>query len=127
MPNRWLFKTEPTDYSFAQLQKDGRTQWTGVKNPLALIHLRKVRRGDEILIYHTGKEKSIVGIARAAADAQGDAVEIVPLRSLPRPISLATIRAHPKFKAFELVRISRLAVMPVSDAHGKELSRLAGE
>jgi len=91
MPS-WLFKTEPSDYSFEQLSKDGRTNWTGVKNALALIHLRKVRRGDEILIYHTGTVKSIVGIARAVTDAQGDSVEIAPVRALRRAVPLAEIR-----------------------------------
>jgi len=67
---RWLFKTEPSDYSFARLQKEGRTAWTGVKNPLALKHLRQVKKGDEVAIYHTGNEKAVVGIARAAADAR---------------------------------------------------------
>ena len=115
MPS-WLFKTEPSDYSFEQLSKDGRTNWTGVKNALALIHLRKVRRGDEILIYHTGTVKSIVGIARAVTDAQGDSVEIAPVRALRHPISLAEIRSNPRFKGFDLLRISRLAVLPVSKA-----------
>jgi len=126
MPS-WLFKTEPSDYSFEQLSKDGRTNWTGVKNALALIHLRKVRRGDEILIYHTGTVKSIVGIARAVTDAQGDSVEIAPVRALRRAVPLAEIRSNPRFKDFDLIRISRLAVLPVSDDYWKELLQRGSE
>lgn len=115
--NRWLFKTEPGDYSFERLQKEGRTVWNGVKNALALKHLRAVKRGDEILIYHTGDVKSVVGIARASADAKGDSVEIVPVKPLARPVSLSEIKSSAKFRDFALVKISRLSVMPVSAVH----------
>ena len=109
---KWLFKTEPTDYSFERLLKDKKTLWTGVKNALALQHLRKVKKGDEIAVYHTGSEKSVVGIARATADAKGDAVQIAPVRAVT-PLPLAAIKADPRFKDFGLVRIGRLSVMPV--------------
>lgn len=127
MRNRWLFKTEPSEYSFERLQKEKRTSWTGVKNPLALSYLRKVRKEDEIFIYHTGTIKSIVGIARAVADARSNAVEIAPIRSLKNPVSLASIRHHPGFAGFDLVRLPRLSVMPVSDVPWKKILSLAGE
>ena len=112
---KWLFKTEPSDYSFERLQKEGRTTWTGVKNPLALKHLRGVKRGDEIAIYHTGAVKSVVGIAKALGDAQADAVDLAPLKSVA-PVTLASVKADPRFKEFPLVRMGRLSVMPVPAA-----------
>ena len=111
---KWLFKTEPTDYSFHRLRKDGKTLWTGVKNALALKHLRQVRKDDEIAIYHTGSEKSVIGVARAVADAKGDAVIIAPVKPVP-PVSLASIKANPSFKNFPLVKMGRLSVMPVPE------------
>ena len=111
---KWLFKTEPSDYSFERLVKDKKTVWTGVKNALALQHLRKVKKGDEIAIYHTGGEKSVVGIARAVADAKGDAVVIAPVKPVD-PVALHAIKADPRFKDFPLVTFGRLSVMPVPD------------
>lgn len=111
---KWLFKTEPSDYSFDRLVKDRRTNWTGVKNALALKHLRQVKKGDEIAIYHTGGEKSVVGVARAASGAMGDAVDIVPVKKVA-PLTLAAIKADPRFKEFALVRMGRLSVMPVPE------------
>ncbi len=119
--NRWLFKAEPSDYSFDDLQKDGRTTWEGVRNALALIHLRKVKKGDEIAIYHTGQAKAVVGIARAVADARGDRVDIASIRAVT-PVPLAAIKSNPRFRNFELLRISRLSVMPVPDGLWKELT-----
>jgi predicted RNA-binding protein with PUA-like domain len=125
MPSNWLFKTEPGDYSFDDLVRDGATRWEGVRNALALIHLRKVRKGDAVMIYHTGGVKSVVGLARAAADAEADSVEISPDRPLPRPVAMADIRKNPKLKMLELVRNSRLSVMPVSGPHWRELIRMS--
>src|SRR6476661_7894091 len=94
----WLFKEEPSNYSFDALVKDKRTVWSGVKNPLAQKHLRSVKKGDAIFYYHTGDEKAVVGIARAASDAYPDpadksgrlyAVDVVPVKKLPRPVTLA--------------------------------------
>lgn len=110
--NRWLFKTEPSQYSFERLVKEGRTVWDGVANALALRHLRQVRKGDEIAIYHTGAVKAVVGVAKAVADAKGDAVAIAPVQSID-PVGLASIKADPRFKDFALVRMGRLSVMPV--------------
>jgi len=111
---KWLFKTEPSDYSFEKLVKEKKTTWTGVRNALALQHLRKVKKGDEIAIYHTGGEKSVVGVARATADAKGDAVQIAPVKAVA-PVSLAVIKADPRFKEFPLVTFGRLSVIPVPD------------
>ncbi len=120
---KWLFKTEPTDYSFHRLRRDGKTLWTGVKNALALKHLRQVKKGDLVAIYHTGSEKSVVGIAKAVGDAKGDAVQIAPVRPV-LPVSLAAIKADRRFKEFALVRMGRLSVMPVPEELWKPLTGL---
>src|SRR6476659_9374334 len=121
----WLFKEEPTHYGFDELVKDKKTTWSGVKNPLAQKHLRSVRKGDRIFYYHTGAEKAVVGICKALGDAYADAgdkagkasvVDVAPVQKLTRPVTLAEIKADSSFKDFPLVRISRLSVMPVSDA-----------
>ena len=120
----WLFKEEPTHYGYDSLVKDKSTVWSGVKNPLAQKHLRSVKKGDRIFYYHTGDEKSVVGIARALGDAYADpndktgkqsVVDVAPVKKLPQPVTLASIKADAAFKTFPLVRISRLSVMPVSD------------
>jgi len=130
----WLFKEEPAHYSFDALSRDGRTLWSGVKNPLAQKHLRSVRRGDRVFYYHTGGEKAIVGIARAVEDARSDpedktgkraAVEIEPVEKLPRAVTLGEIKGMKMFADFALVRISRLSVMPVGDLEWKAILRLA--
>jgi predicted RNA-binding protein with PUA-like domain len=125
MAQRWLFKTEPSDYSYADLVSDKRTEWDGVKNALARIHLRKVRKGDEILIYHTGKEKSAVGIAKAVTDPNDDLFDIVPVKPLQNPVPLSVVKAQKNLKDFDLVRLPRLSVMPVSASQWKEILRLA--
>ena len=121
---KWLFKTEPSAYSFQQLQKDGRTVWDGVKNNLALKNLKGIKKGDQILIYHTGDEKAAVGAARALSDAYPDpskkdpkllVVEIEAGEALPRPVTLAEMKANGKLKSFDLVRLPRLSIMPVSE------------
>ena len=131
----WLFKEEPTHYSYDDLVRDGKTSWSGVKNPLAQKHLRSVKKGDRIFYYHTGDEKSVVAIAKAVTDAYADpkdksfklaAVDIAPVGKLPRPVTLAEIKAKPVFKDFPLVRISRLSVMPVSDKEWSEIEKMAG-
>lgn len=131
----WLFKEEPTHYSFDDLVRDGKTSWSGVKNPLAQKHLRSVKKGDRVFYYHTGDEKSVVAIAKAAGDAYADpkdktgklaTVDIVPVKKLARPVTLAEIKAKAFFKDFPLVRISRLSVMPVSDREWAEIEKLAG-
>jgi predicted RNA-binding protein with PUA-like domain len=130
----WLFKEEPTHYSFDALVKDGRTQWSGVRNPLAQKHLGSVRRGDRILYYHTGDEKAIVGIARAAGNAYADpsdaagkaaVVDVTPVGKLARPVTLAELKADRRFADFPLTRIPRLSVMPVSDREWSDIDKLA--
>ena len=129
----WLFKEEPTHYSFDDLAKDKRTIWSGVKNPLAQKHLHAVRKGDRIFYYHTGDEKSVVGIAKALGDAYPDpddatgrqaVVDVAPVKKLPRGVRLAEIKADAAFKDFPLVRISRLSVMPVTDAEWTRIEKL---
>jgi predicted RNA-binding protein with PUA-like domain len=126
----WLFKEEPANYSYDDLVRDGRTEWTGVKNPLAQKHLRSVKKGARILFYHTGSEKAVVGIAKAAADAYPDpadkngklyAVEVVPVKKLKAPITLAAVKADKSFATFPLTRMPRLSVMPVSDDEWQRL------
>ena len=130
----FLFKEEPTHYGYDDLVRDGKTSWTGVKNPLAQKHLRSVKKGDRIFYYHTGDEKSVVGIAKAAGDAYPDpkdgsgklhAVDVVPVKKLARPVTLAEIKASAAFRDFPLVRISRLSVMPVSDREWDGIERMA--
>jgi predicted RNA-binding protein with PUA-like domain len=120
----WLFKEEPGNYSFDQLVQDGKTSWTGVRNPVAQKNLRSVRNGDRIFFYHTGSEKSVVGIAKAAADAYPDpadkdgklyAVDVAPVKKLKQPVTLASVKADKFFATFALTRVPRLSVMPVTD------------
>ena len=132
----FLVKEEPTHYNFDDFVKDGGATWTGVKNPLAQKHLRSIRKGDTVFYYHTGDEKAVVGIAKAAGDAYPDpkdktgkahVVDIVPVKRLTRPVTLKEIKADPFFKDFDLVRISRLSVMPVTDAQWARIEKLAGQ
>jgi len=130
----YLFKEEPTHYSFDDLVRDKKTSWTGVRNALAQKHLRSVRNGDRIFYYHTGDEKAVVGVMKAIGDAYPDpkdktgklyAVDVVPVEKLPRPVTLAEIKAKASFKDFPLVRISRLSVMPVSEKEWAEIEKMA--
>jgi predicted RNA-binding protein with PUA-like domain len=132
--NRWLFKEEPTHYSFDELKKDGGTSWTGVRNPLAQKHLRSVAKDDLIFYYHTGDEKAVVGVMKAAGNAYPDpddksgklhAVDVVPVRALKQPVTLAAIKADRRFADFALVRMSRLSVMPVTEAQWAAIEKMA--
>ena len=118
----WLFKEEPANYSYDDLARDGRTSWTGVRNPVAQRNLRNVKKGDKIFFYHTGDEKSVVGICRAAGNAYPDpadttgklyAVDVEPVKKLKTPVSLASVKSDRRFANFPLTRIPRLSVMPV--------------
>ena len=131
---QWLVKEEPEHYGFDQLEKDRTTVWAGVRNPLAQKHLRSIKRGDRIFYYHTGKEKSVVATAKAASDAYPDpadasgkmsVVDIVPEKKLPRPVTLAEIKSDKAFASFPLVRMSRLSVMPVTDAEWARIEKLS--
>ena len=130
----WLFKTEPGAYSYDRLAAERRTVWDGVKNPVARRHLAAVRRGDEVLIYHTGDEKAVVGVARAASDGYADpklrdpkaaVVDLVPLRRLARPVTLAELKARATFQKHALARQPRLSVMPLAAAEWREIERMS--
>jgi len=132
----WLFKEEPSNYSYDALVRDGKTTWTGVRNPLAQKHLRSVAKGDRIFFYHTGAEKSVVGIMKAASDAYPDpadttgklyAVDVVPVKKLAQPVTLAAIKADKAFVTFPLVRLSRLSVMPVDEQEWARIEKMSGE
>ena len=131
---QWLVKEEPEHYSYDQLVKERKTVWAGVKNPLAQKHLRSIRKGDRIFYYHTGKEKAIVAIAAAASDAYPDptdatqksfVVDVAPVSALRRPVTLAEIKADRAFSDFPLVRMSRLSVMPVTDAEWARIEKMS--
>jgi predicted RNA-binding protein with PUA-like domain len=129
----WLLKTEPSNYAYADLERDEKTIWDGVSNNLALKHLRKMRKGDRALIYHTGREKAVVGVAEVVSDPYPDpeqdnsrlaVVDVKPERKLGRAVPLSEIKADPELGNFELVRLPRLSVMPVAETVWKHL--LAG-
>ncbi len=130
----WLFKEEPTHYSYDDLARDRKTSWTGVRNPLAQKHLRGVQKGDRIFFYHTGDEKSVVGVAKALGAAYPDpadktgklhAVDVGPVKKLDSPVTLAAIKADKFFASFPLVRMSRLSVMPVNDDEWDRIEGMA--
>lgn len=130
----WLFKTEPDCYSYANLERDGKTIWDGVSNALAQKHLRAIKPGDRVFFYHTGKEKAIVGIMQVTAAPSPDpsdesgklvAVQVKPVRKLKRPVTLAEIKAEKAFADWELVRMSRLSVMPVSEERWKQIEEMS--
>jgi predicted RNA-binding protein with PUA-like domain len=122
----YLLKTEPTAYSFADLQRDGTTVWDGVSNPVALKHLRAMKPGDKLIVYHTGDEKSAVGTASVvsvdAHDPQNPAVTIKAGKAVAKPTSLAEIKANSLFIDSPLVRQGRLSVVPLTAAQYKALS-----
>jgi len=132
--SNWLLKTEPNDYSWPDLVSDRRAEWDGVRNAAALKNLRAAKLGDQVLVYHTGKERCAVGVAKvvraAYPDPGGDGerfvIDIAPVRPLARPVLLADMRANPKLEGFDLLRIGRLCVVPVSAAHWKEILRMSG-
>ena len=134
MANRWLFKTEPSVYSFQQLEKDKKTIWDGVANNLALKNLKDIKKGELILIYHTGDERQAVGVARALGGAYPDpgkkdpkalVVDIEAVKSLPRPVTLAEVKANKQLANFDLVRLGRLSIMKVSDEQWKAIEEMA--
>ena len=134
--NLWLFKTDPDTYSWKDLRSKKLEVWDGVANNLALKHLRSIKKGDQILIYHSGGDKAIMGIAKAASNPYSDSsqknsklavIDIAPDKELKRPVSLAEIKANAKLKSWELVRLSRLSVMPATQAEWSEVFRLSQE
>ena len=131
---KWLLKSDPDTYSFADLERDGQTRWDGVSNNLALKHLRSAHRGDQALIYHTGEERAVVGTAEITSDAYPDpkqndprlaVVDLKAGRRLARPVALDELKRQAALKDFALVRMPRLSVMPVNDAQWKLIMELA--
>ena len=134
MATGWLFKTEPSVYSYQQLEKDKKTMWDGVANNLALKNLKDIKKGDLIFIYHTGDEKQAVGIARALGGAYPDpgkkdpkllVVDIEAVKPLPKPVTLAEVKADKKLANFDLVRNSRLSIMKVTDEQWEIMEGMA--
>jgi predicted RNA-binding protein with PUA-like domain len=130
----WLFKEEPTHYSYDDLVRDGKTTWTGVRNPLAQKHLRSVAKGDRIFFYHTGDQKSVIGVMKATGAAYPDpadqtgklfAVDVAPVKKLKTPVTLASIKADKAFASFALVRMSRLSVMPVNEEEWARIEKMS--
>ena len=135
MPNYWIVKTEPSTYSFDDLARQKTAVWDGVKNNLALKHLRQMKPGDRVLVYHTGDEKAVVGVAEVASQPYPDPKQkdpklaVVDLKvgeRLPRPVPLAEIKGDRAFADLALVRIGRLSVMPASADQFKRILKLGG-
>lgn len=137
----FLLKTEPSEYGYADLSREGRCVWDGVANPAALGHVRSMRRGDWALIYHTGEQKRVVGVARVVSDPYGDAsepglngrgeiaapvIDLEPAGAAPRPLTLAAMRADARFEGFVLLKQARLSVMPVPAQVGRLIVGLTG-
>ncbi len=132
----WLVKSEPFKYSWDQLVKDKQTFWDGVRNYAARIHLRAMKKGDEVLFYHSNEGMEIVGIAKVAKEAYQDptteddawvVVDFKPVRKLKKPVSLVTIKADKRLSEMALVRLGRLSVQPVTDEEWKIVMEMAGE
>ena len=128
----WLMKSEPESYSWEQLVKDGATEWDGVRNPAARLHLRAMKVGDEAFFYHSGDQKAAVGIMRITREGAPDpkdanwvSVAVAPVRPLANPVTLKTIKADPRLANLEMIRQSRLSVSPVSDAEWAAILALA--
>lgn len=133
--SHWLVKSEPNSYAFADLVRDGRTVWDGVRNNAAALHLKAMKEGDEVLFYHSQEGKEIVGIARVvrtafpdASDASGRfvAVELAPVRALEKPVTLAAMKAESGLSDMQMLRQSRLSVSPVSADEWKTILKMAG-
>jgi len=132
--NHWILKTEASTYSFDDLQRAKRAVWDGVKNPLALKHIRSMQPGDAVLIYHTGDEKAVIGLARVTRAAYPDpkqkiaklvVVDLAAGARLPAPVPLSVIKTDPVFKDLALVRMPRLSVVPATAVQWKRLLQLS--
>jgi predicted RNA-binding protein with PUA-like domain len=128
----WLMKSEPESYSWADLVRDGGTEWDGVRNNAARLHLKAMKTGDEAFFYHSMSDKAVVGIMRITRAAQPDpknsdwvSVRVDPVRPLARPVTLAEIKAEPRLAKMELIRQSRLSVAPVRDEEWNVILELA--
>jgi predicted RNA-binding protein with PUA-like domain len=135
MANYWLLKSDPDEYGFDDLMKDGSAVWDGVTNNLALQNIRKMKKGDVVLVYHTGDEKALVGVATVTSNPYPDpkagnekivVIDLKPKKRVKRTVTLSEIKALPEFAEFQLVKLPRLSVMPVSQDEYKRLAQLAG-
>ena len=133
MKNFWLVKQEPSSYSWSDFVADGETSWTGVRNFAARKNLRKMQKGDEILFYHSGDEKAVVGIAKVVRTAYLDAtadegdwstVDLAPVRSVAKRVTLREIKSNSRLKGIPLIRQSRLSVMPLAEPEFREITRM---
>jgi predicted RNA-binding protein with PUA-like domain len=136
MKSFWLVKQEPSSYSWSDFVAEGETSWTGVRSFAARNNLRKMRKRDEVLFYHSGEEKAVVGIAKATRTAYPDStategdwstVDLAPVKPLRRPVRLREIRSNPRLKGIPLVRQSRLSVMPLTDQQFQEIVKMGGK
>jgi predicted RNA-binding protein with PUA-like domain len=130
----WLMKYEPASYSWNDLVRDGGTDWNGVRNNAARLHLRAMKAGDEAFLYHSMSDKAVVGIMRITGPGKPDGedgswvqVPVEPVRALRRPVTLADIKAEPKLARMELIRQSRLSVAPVRDEEWATVLEMAGK
>ena len=133
MKSFWLVKSEPSTYSWQDFVAEGETSWTGVRNYTARNNLRKMRKGDEVFFYHSGEDKAVVGIARVTQTAYADktakegdwsTVDLSPLKPLRQPVTLGEIKKNSRLKKMQLVRLSRLSVMPMTGAEFREIVRM---
>ena len=134
--NHWLIKSDPEDYAYDDLVRAKRDVWNGVRNNQALIYLRQMQKGDQVMVYHSGKDKAVMGLAEIvrgpypdpeAGDEKWVVVDLKPTTRLPRPIPLSVIKADKAFARFQLVTISRLSVMPVPPDLWKKLCEMGGK
>jgi len=132
----WLVKSEPSAYSWEQLEKDKQTQWTGIRNYAARIHLRAMKKGDQVFYYHSNEGMEIVGIAKVVKEAYQDpttdddrwvAVDLKFFRTLKKPVSLAQIKVHKELASMALVRLGRLSTQPVTEKEWEAVLKMAGE
>ncbi len=135
MKNFWLVKQEPSSYSWSDFVADGETSWTGVRNFAARNNLRKMQKGDEVLFYHSGDEKAVVGIAKVVRAAYLDAtadegdwstVDLAPVRSVAKRVTLREIKSNSRLKGIPLIRQSRLSVMPLTEPEFREIVNMGG-
>lgn len=129
---RWLMKSEPESYGWADLERDSATEWDGVRNNAARLHLKAMREGDEAFFYHSMSDKAVIGIMRVTRAARPDpkapdwvTVRVEPVRKLARPVTLAEIKAEPALAKMELIRQSRLSVAPVRDEEWAKILKMA--
>jgi len=128
----WLMKSEPESYSWSDLVRDGSTEWDGVRNNAARLHLKAMRKGDEAFFYHSMSDKAVVGIMRIVREAQPDprdadwvSVRVEPVRALAKPVTLARIKSEPSLARMELIRQSRLSVAPVREEEWETVLKMA--